>query len=258
MEQLLVLELEQELRLVTQVLLREQAHIIQAKRLVKAEAQRFKVPGPEPILVPVPVKEPGLVVKHIECMLKEQFELPVVMLVVVAELVEQLKQELVEHTRLIGLAEVGVGAGQLMAKHIELAKELESLLEEQLAGLTQRLELTVKLELTDQLKQEQQQLAEVLVARPRLILQQQRFEKSRLSVQQILGCLDFIGCKQPQPMLQYLLVEQPTQFFPHTLDYQYQLHPSIEPSYGKQGVHHSDLQQFFIVSLHFSQLKQIF
>jgi hypothetical protein len=36
-----------------------------------------------------------------------------------------------------------------MAKHIELAKELESLLEEQLAGLTQRLELTVKLELTD-------------------------------------------------------------------------------------------------------------
>jgi len=111
MEQLLVLELEQELRLVTQVLLREQAHIIQAKRLVKAEAQRFKVPGPEPILVPVPVKEPGLVVKHIECMLKEQFELPVVMLVVVAELVEQLKQELVEHTRLIGLAEVGVGAG---------------------------------------------------------------------------------------------------------------------------------------------------
>jgi len=111
MEQLLVLELEQELRLVTQVLLREQAHIIQAKRLVKAEAQRFKVPGPEPILEPVPVKEPGLVVKHIECMLKEQFELPVVMLVVVAELVEQLKQELVEHTRLIGLAEVGVGAG---------------------------------------------------------------------------------------------------------------------------------------------------
>tara|TARA_B110000285_G_C15104498_1_gene607104 strand:- start:223 stop:324 length:102 start_codon:yes stop_codon:yes gene_type:complete len=33
------------------------------------------------------------------------------MLVVVAELVKQLKQELVEHTRLIGLAEVGVGAG---------------------------------------------------------------------------------------------------------------------------------------------------
>jgi hypothetical protein len=54
-------------------------------------------------------------------------------------------------------------------------------------------------------------------------------------------------------MLQYQLIEQLTQSFLHILAYlelQYQFHPSIGPSCGRQVVHHYVL--LFIVSLHFS------
>lgn len=94
----------------------------------------------EPITVLVLMKEPILVVKR-----QVKVELLVAMLEVEAELFEQLKQELVEHTRLIGVA--GVVPELLMAKHIELA--MESLLEQQLAGSELRLELMVKLVLKD-------------------------------------------------------------------------------------------------------------